>query len=401
MGSLVLADASTACLETGRSIMDYVCEARGGADAEFSAGTKFDEDGGADAPMSLLSEIVDVGPVAQPILAHDAFPRGVQPAIPEEGPEDTPVDFTPPGASTHQGLNAASQKTPHAPAAHGRQRTHECADCKRGGARGGAAREGGVIVGGVEYAVGGWGRYEVDKRRARWEASQGKRTVQGGATEPSDPDRPGALYGYRTYIGAADVAYAILVGDDSSGITGGGDENGGEGKGAAASVPFRRAGEHLARALGEMQDMLCDPTDDGLWECLPPASLNEPLSSPAHSVLTVPSLTSSDVNAFLADRAAWVDPTALESLAEDASIVAASLGTFADALPPLKLVSSLPPLPARVVQTDEDVAVLRLEAAAAPFIESLSEYQAAVAARLDAVASTIDKSLAKARRRRE
>src|SRR5262245_50419353 len=58
-----------------------------------------------------------------------------------------------------------------------------------------------AIVGGVDYAVGGWGEYEVDRRRARWEATRtGPSTF--GAREA---DRPAARYPGRTYVSADDT----------------------------------------------------------------------------------------------------------------------------------------------------------------------------------------------------
>jgi hypothetical protein len=286
--------------------------------------------------------IVDVGPVVEVIAAHEEFPRELEPPMVQPKPSPLPKSVG--------GCPECKARVGTAPtAAVGGSKT----------AVRGRSRDS-VIVGGAEFIVGGWGKYEVEKRHARWEASR---------------EHPGAVYGGRTYIGAADVVQSALS--------------------DRPAVPLKTAAEHLAKSLGTMQDVLCDPSGDGIWECLSPASLTQPM----HTTLTAPSLTSDDLNEFLGNQESWTDPDALDALAEDASTVAASLGVYADALPPLKTKSQLPPLAQRLVRTEDDVAVLRLEASTTPYIETLESYQAAVAGRLDAVASVIDDALGKRKSR--
>lgn len=284
-----------------------------------------------DAIVDRSSSVVDIGPSAQPILAHEEFPRLLEPLI---------------SPSTQMGMFAHMKRRHNLSL--GGAHSFGCSDCK------GGASKSNCIVGGVEYAVGGWGKYEIDRRKARWEMTK---------------ESPAIKYGGRSHISSTDVAHSVL----------------------GQSSPLKQAAEHLARSLGKMQDAVCDPSDEGLWECLPPASLTEPRT---HTTLIVPSLTSSDVREFIEDPDSWTDPDTLESLAEDATIVSASLGVYADELPPLKPKTEIPPLPARVIQTDDSAGVIRLEAATAPYIEGLERYQAAVAQRFDTVAGVIDKALA-------
>lgn len=299
------------------SILDAV------ADAENGMGTR----------QSINhTSLVDIGPSAEPIRARELFPTEPEPPL----------------LSTSAKLGTFAHKV--AVTAHG------CPECKS--KTGGNGAKSVCVIGGVEFAVGGWGRYEIEKRRARWDSA-----------------REAPCYGGRTYISSSDVAYSICAG--------------------AGSQPLKDAAEHLSQSLGAMEDVICDPTGEGLWECLSPASLTETAGQKFHTTLTVPVLTSQDMRDFIANVDLWTSPDDLESLANDATAVAASIGKYADMLPPLKRKTDLPPLPTRMVQTDDNMAVLKLEASMVPYIEGLEKYQAAVAERLDAVAAAIDGVLKK------
>ena len=80
-----------------------------------------------------------------------------------------------------------------------------------------------AIVGGVDYAVGGWGAYEADCRRARWEtqkeyvggADDGKIFESKQNIEYFRPKqnieyfRPKQNYPNRSYIGSDDASYSL------------------------------------------------------------------------------------------------------------------------------------------------------------------------------------------------
>ena len=71
-----------------------------------------------------------------------------------------------------------------------------------------------AIVGGIDYAVGGWGAYEADCRRARWET---QKEYVGGANDGKNVEskqnieyfRPKQNYPNRSYIGSDDATYSL------------------------------------------------------------------------------------------------------------------------------------------------------------------------------------------------
>jgi len=227
-----------------------------------------------------------------------------------------------------------------------------------------------ATVGGVDYAVGGWGEYEIARRRERWDASK-----RAGAGAPAG-ERPGGRYEGRRYIHADDAVHSVLEG--ARGAVGG----------VVRGTALRRAAERLAIALGQLEDRLCEPSEDGVWECRPPSALKAPSSH----YFTVPALTSADLRAFAADAEQEEDPDALSDLGDAALSVAAAVGAVLPAIPSLS-VAGLPPLPARAVPVADDEAVLRLEGAVAPYVTSVEGLQAALAVRLDAVATVVETAL--------
>jgi len=247
----------------------------------------------------------------------------------------------------------------------------------RGGAR--------AVVGGIDYSVGGWGEYEIGRRRERWEASKQKRAVRGGAPAPEDHERPGSRYKGRTYIHADDVVRSVLAGARAA--VGGGRAAGG----AARRTPLQRAALRLADVLGRLEERLCDADDEGVWECEPPSALGA--RAPARH-FTIPAVTSADLRAFAEDPEQAADPDALADLGDDVLSVAASVGAALPAMPSLAA-AGMPPLPSRAVPVSDDEAVLRLESAAAPYVATIEELQASLAGRLDEAASAIEAALAK------
>jgi hypothetical protein len=208
-----------------------------------------------------------------------------------------------------------------------------------------------AVVGGVDYAVGGWGAYEIDRRRARW--------AHGGG-------RVAAHYAGRTYIHAEDAVQSILGGATAA-----------TGRAGGRSV-LQRAALRLADTLGRIEDVLCEPDEDGVWEC----------RALRGDSLTIPAVTSADLRAFAAD--AETDPEAMADLASDVAALVDSTGSVLAPLPPLAAGSRLPALPSRAVPIDDDAAVLQLEADVGPYIASLEDLRAALATRLSAAADILD-----------
>ncbi len=234
-----------------------------------------------------------------------------------------------------------------------------------------------AVVGGVDYAVGGWGEYEVNRRRARWEA-----TKTGGA-----PERASKRYKDRTYIGAADAVQSILGG--SRAVVGGS-------PGGRAPSALQRAALRLSDTLGRLEDRLCDPDDEGVWECEPATALRPTKAARVETrYLTIPPVTSADLRAFAEDPLQESDPDAIYDLGEDVLSLAAATGTVLPPLPELVGRERLPPLPSRVVPVTDEEGVLRLETATLPYVAGLESLQASLATRLDAAATAIDEALAK------
>ncbi len=232
-----------------------------------------------------------------------------------------------------------------------------------------------ITVGGRERNIGGWCRYELDCRESGWRYS-GR--------------RPASNYPGRSYIGAADVIESV----------------GGAGRGADA---LRQAAKAVALSLGRLEDLLCDPSSEGLWECLPPSVLS---ANPARrgaaksaALLTIPRVTSADAADFA--KTGLQDPEAIAGIVEDVESVTASLGpresNMAAVPPPLPALLNKtdktgavfalnwrpPPIGSRFVEVGDDEGVLRLEGATAPYLDALEELQAAAASRLEQAAKTI------------
>lgn len=199
-----------------------------------------------------------------------------------------------------------------------------------------------AIIGGVDYAVGGWGKYEIDRRRARWELTNDR------ASDP-EAERPGAQYKGRTYIHADDAVQSVMASRVKRG----------------PSV-LQRAALRLADALGDLEARHCSPD----WEC---------------EHLTIPPLTSADLHAFAADPSQESDLEALQELSTSVLATAAMVGTSLPALEPLPPVA----LPTRTVAVTNDKAILRLEAAVAAHVARLETLQAALASQLEAAATAI------------
>ena len=196
-----------------------------------------------------------------------------------------------------------------------------------------------AVIGGVEYTVGGWGEYEVNRRRAAWEA-------RGGAARADPARRPGAQYKGRTNIHAADAVQSVM----------------GTRQGRST---LRRAALRLAGALAGLEERLHSDWD------------NEA------QFLTIPPMTSDHLLEFANDPALEKNPVALRELGADILATAAAVGVD---LPPLPRQRG-EVLPSHTVNASDDEEVLRLEEMVVPHISELESLQAALAAQLDKVAS--------------
>lgn len=221
-----------------------------------------------------------------------------------------------------------------------------------------------AIVGGVDYAIGGWGAYEIDRRNARWANG-------GGAAE-----RPGGRYAGRTYIHAEDAVESLMAGARAA-----------TGR-AAGQGALQRAARRLADVLGRREDVLCEPDEDGVWECQA-AWARAPGAGPSHDSLSIPAVTSADLRAFADDPAQETDPGSMYELATDVATMVAASGAVLAPLPALAAGSALPALPAGAVPVDDDAAVLRLEADTGPYLRTLEDLRAALAARLNTAADLL------------
>jgi hypothetical protein len=209
-----------------------------------------------------------------------------------------------------------------------------------------------AVVGGADHAVGGWGAYEAARRRAEWEHSR---------------VAPGSRYPGRSYIHGLDAAHSVLVG--SRGAVGGA---------RAPKSALRQAALRLADALGSLEDELCEPDEDGVWECVGPGDY-----------LVIPAVTSADLRAFAEDPEKETDPETLYELDGDVATAVAALGTALPSGPEFVLKRGLPPLPTRTVLVGDDEAVLRLEEEAEPYVAALEQMQAVVATRLEAATDVV------------
>lgn len=218
-----------------------------------------------------------------------------------------------------------------------------------------------ATVGGVDYSMGGWGEYEAARRTAEREM----RGVYGGGDGGKK-----TYYAGRTVIGGKDAAESLLT--------------------SRPPRALQKAAEHLAKSLGNLEDTLCDPDDDGLWACEDPSVLSK--GKKAFVSFVIPSLISEDVDSFVANGD-YTAPDDLYTIADAAISTAAALGVPMKPMPVLKG-RSIPPLPARMIPADDSDAVAKLEAASIPYVSRVEELQAAVASVFDKVADIIDRKLA-------
>lgn len=228
------------------------------------------------------SPVIDIGPIATAIPAHDEFPSEPEVLVSSLArggftPATDQVEPTP-SAGQVESTSATDQveSTPSAGQVESIPATDSC------------------IVGGMEYSVGGWGQYEADRRRAQWGITKSITRVGGADEEDSEAGLSWKeIYGGRSYIGARDAARSLMAA-------------------APKTQPLRKAVIHLASSLKRLEDMIV--TD---WDKLPTAIL--------------PSLTSEDVEIFLSDPDP--DPEALNLLVNDAAAILDTIDQKCESFP--------------------------------------------------------------------
>lgn len=207
-----------------------------------------------------------------------------------------------------------------------------------------------VIIGGVEYIIGGWGDYEIDRRNIEYMCS----------SEPVGKK----YYGGLKYVYTDNVVRSIM-----------------SAKQLQSGNELKIAAEHLEMALGLMEDKLCDPDENGAWEC---AMVNDKLSS---DTLTIPALTSSDVREFIETMNMENNIEYLEDLNEHITILADSLNADIVTIPNFQTKydnSVIDP-----VSVSDDVAVLNMESNLRGYIADIEQFQILLASNIDIVASLI------------
>ena len=210
-----------------------------------------------------------------------------------------------------------------------------------------------AIVGGVDYAVGGWGEYEVVQRHEQFRATGGMRRLVAAKS-----------------VRAEDVVRAL--GD------------------AVWQRPnaLRAALDQFAVELGRLEDRMCEPDESGAWECgRLRMCAGRPLAN--HWALTIPPLTSADVRAAVADSALASSADAMRDFDMAVRAVAASVGAPADGPVEPSVEPLVEPLVEPSVAATDDLAVLQLEESVLPHFASLEQMQAALASRIDAVTKAV------------
>jgi hypothetical protein len=208
-----------------------------------------------------------------------------------------------------------------------------------------------AVVGGTEFTIGGWGAYELRRRHER------KKTGD-------DDGNISAYYPHLKNVHAEDVVKSAL----------------------GTPTVLNKAAERLARVLGRLEDKVCDPDADGVWECseATPSKGEETKGAPS-MYLTIPALTSADVRDLITTDNVR-DPESLQSMGESVVVMAAGFGKVLSPMPD----THVPLLPYRAAPVSNDSAVIRLESAVRPHIDSVEELQAALATRMDEAAAAIE-----------
>ena len=216
-----------------------------------------------------------------------------------------------------------------------------------------------VIVGGVERVLGGWSQHKIDTRHWRSKSSGIK---------------PGSLYTGRTYIYSDDVVNSLNTETwEHPGI-------------------LKSAILHLAHELGELEDKLCEPSDDGIWECgalrcnVKVNSKNEPNCATEDLTITIPKITSSDLRAAANNPDIGADPETMRDLADAVLELA---GSYGEILMPMPAIEGLINFPDQPIEVANDEAVLQLESSVAPHMATLEEYQVVLARRINEAAKVI------------
>lgn len=195
--------------------------------------------------------------------------------------------------------------------------------------------------------VGGWATYEVARRQARWEAVRGSVIPKW--------EQPGSRYRPLTHVGAKDVASSVLASTS-----------------AGSTAILRRAALRMAAAVGAQESRHAAGV---LWE----------LQSDAAFV--VPRVTARELREFANSAPARTDIGSIEDMSVAIEPIAAAVGVTLPGMPPAH--GNIPAMRTRVPVEDDD-AIIELEVAAVPLIETLAAKQAALATQLDMTAIALE-----------
>ena len=207
-----------------------------------------------------------------------------------------------------------------------------------------------VTIGGVEFVVGGWGRYEITRRREEYEATK----KYGGSIQSN----------YKTkYIYPDDVVNSVLNSE--------------------RKTPLRRAAIHLAESLKRAEDQLCGFNEDGSFDCVPFKSSKDHF--------TLPPITSDNIKKFTEDIYNETDINTLNKLKDDVENISTSM-KFAD-----KKIKDLHSLGSSIasqrVNTQNIEDVLALEENMAPHIDLIEQMQIELVNKMEKIASNIDRMI--------
>lgn len=210
-----------------------------------------------------------------------------------------------------------------------------------------------AIVGGVDYAVGGWGAYEADCRRARWET---QKEYVGGADDEKKVEsfRPKQNYPNRRYIGSDDAIYSLYDASrnrpNAHNIV------------AAAAINF-------AKVLSEYETNVIDKIKHG-----------------AADSFTLLPITSFQIWSITTDETLGVDEEAMEEITILLNKISTLTGVpYNQERPQERTQEHI----SKMVSVDDDKAVLDLEQSVVSRLEILERRQAQLATLLEKCAKAL------------
>lgn len=206
------------------------------------------------------------------------------------------------------------------------------------------------IVGGVDYSVGGWSQYEIDRRMYQ-------RAHGGGKSHYSTKS-----------ITVRDAIHSIAAQRNTRGA-------------------LHNAAMRLADSLGGLEDKICEADESGMWECLSANSMRAKVHElDGVETLTVPPLTSSDLRAFATDIEQKTDPHTLHEIGRSVAVLSDIVGVPMADMPEPRFKQ----LSTRIVPITDDDAVAKIEAKAGKSLKGIEELQAKLASNMDIASRAIN-----------